>query len=76
MKCTVCDRKFNSNSSFYRHSWSDKHNLMQQVKEYEKEIKDLLEIISQNQKKLNDLFETSQCHTESEKRAILVPDLA
>jgi len=73
MKCTVCDRKFNSNSSFYRHSWSDKHNLMQQVKEYEKEIKDLLEIISQNQKKLNDLFE---CHSISEKQAIPVPDLA
>jgi hypothetical protein len=46
---------------------------MQQVKEYEKEIKDLLEIISQNQKKLNDLFE---CHSISEKQAIPVPDLA
>ena len=73
MKCTVCDRKFNSNSSFYRHSWSDKHNLMQQVKEYEKDIEDHLEIISQNHKKSYDLFES---HGISEKQSIPVPDLA
>lgn len=75
MKCQLCERKFKSNSSFYRHSWSDKHLLVLQIKEYEKEIKELESIIAQNQKQI-ELLETSQYHTESEKRAILVPDLA
>jgi len=39
MECTICERKFNSLSSFYRHNWSDKHLLMCQIKEYEREIK-------------------------------------
>jgi hypothetical protein len=47
MECTICEHKFNSLSSFYRHNWSDKHLLNVQIKEYEKEIKMLLEIISQ-----------------------------
>ena len=74
MKCQLCERKFKSNSSFYRHSWSDKHLLVLQIKEYEKEIKELESIIA-HQKQI-ELLETSQCHIESEKRAILVPDLA
>ena len=41
MECLICDRKFNSLSSFYRHNWSDKHLLMCQIKDYEKEIKQL-----------------------------------
>jgi hypothetical protein len=41
MECIICDRKFNSLSSFYRHNWSDKHLLMCQIKDYEKEIKQL-----------------------------------
>ena len=41
MECTICERKFNSLSSFYRHNWSDKHLLMCQIKDYEKEIKQL-----------------------------------
>ena len=75
MKCQLCERKFKSNSSFYRHSWSDKHLLVLQIKEYEKEIKELESIIAQNQKQI-ELLETSQDHRLSEKRAILVPDLA
>ena len=75
MKCAICDRKFNSNSSFYRHSWSDKHNLTQQIKEYEKEIKELMEIISQNQKRLNELLGPSQYHSISEKSPIVPQDL-
>jgi len=39
MECTICERKFNSLSSFYRHNWSEKHLLMCQIKEYEGEIK-------------------------------------
>ena len=41
MECIICERKFNSLSSFYRHNWSDKHLLMCQIKDYEKEIKQL-----------------------------------
>ena len=41
MECTICDRKFNSLSSFYRHNWSNTHLLMCQIREYEKEIKSL-----------------------------------
>jgi len=39
MECTLCERKFNSLSSFYRHNWSEKHLLICQIKEYENEIK-------------------------------------
>jgi len=41
MECIICDRKFNSLSSFYRHNWSNTHLLMCQIKEYEKEIRTL-----------------------------------
>ena len=39
MECTICERKFNHMSAFYRHNWTDKHLLMAQIKEYENEIK-------------------------------------
>ncbi len=39
MECTICERKFNHLSAFYRHNWTDKHLLNAQIKEYEKEIK-------------------------------------
>ena len=47
MLCVICKRKFNRESSFYRHNWSDKHLLKQQIVEYEKEIKTLEETIAQ-----------------------------
>ena len=47
MLCVICKRKFNRESSFYRHNWSDKHLLKQQILEYEKEIKSLEETIAQ-----------------------------
>jgi len=57
MECTICERKFNSLSSFYRHNWSDKHLLMCQIKDYEKEIKQLERKIS-----LADSLKNSQNH--------------
>jgi len=39
MECTLCERKFNSLSSYYRHNWSNTHLLIYQIKEYENEIK-------------------------------------
>ena len=71
MECTVCDRKFNSLSSFYRHNWSDKHLLMCQIKEFEKEINVLQRKISINEDALNAI---SECHNISEKRATHVQD--
>ena len=59
MECIICDRKFNSLSSFYRHNWSDKHLLMCQIKEYEKEIKCLERKIDLIDSSKN---ETSQNH--------------
>ena len=47
MLCVICKRRFNKESSFYRHNWSDKHLLKQQISEYEKEIKMLEETIAQ-----------------------------
>ena len=41
MECTLCERKFNSVSSYYRHNWSNTHLLVCQVKAYEAEIKQL-----------------------------------
>ena len=38
MECTICEKKFNSVSSFYRHNWSNTHLLVCQIKEYEREI--------------------------------------
>jgi prefoldin subunit 5 len=49
MLCTICKRKFNRESSYYRHLWSDKHLLKQQILEFEKEIKTLEQTISQYQ---------------------------
>jgi len=48
MLCTICKRKFNKDSSYYRHVWSDKHLLRQQLLENEKEIKILEEKITRN----------------------------
>ena len=41
MECILCERKFNSVSSYYRHNWSNTHLLVCQVKAYETEIKQL-----------------------------------
>ena len=49
MLCTICKRKFNKDSSYYRHVWSDKHLLRQQLLENEKEIKTLEKTIAQIQ---------------------------
>ena len=68
MECVLCERKFNSVSSFYRHNWSDKHLLVLQIKEYEKEIKQLEQKIARNESVLNDL------HMLSEKQAIQSQD--
>jgi hypothetical protein len=48
MLCTICKRKFNKDSSYYRHVWSDKHLLRQQILENEKEIKSLEQTITRN----------------------------
>jgi len=58
MECTICERKFNHLSAFYRHNWTDKHLLMLQIKEYEKEIKVLERKIALSEA----LIERSQCH--------------
>jgi len=71
MECTICERKFNSLSSFYRHNWSDKHLLMCQIKEYEKEINVLQRKSQINESLINEL---SQCQNISEKRPIQVQD--
>ena len=55
MLCSICKKKFNRESSYYRHVWSDKHLLKQQLIEYEKEIKQLEETIAQNRSILNEL---------------------
>jgi hypothetical protein len=55
MLCSICKRKFNRESSYYRHVWSDKHLLKQQLVEFEKEIKQLEETIAQNRSILNEL---------------------
>ena len=63
MECTICERKFNSLSSFYRHNWCDKHLLMVQIKEYEVEIKslqrriDLNDSLKNNSSQNPDIFE-------------------
>jgi hypothetical protein len=48
MLCVICKKRFNRDSSYYRHIWSDKHLLKQQIIEYEKEIKQLEQTITQN----------------------------
>ncbi len=49
MLCAICKKRFNRDSSYYRHVWSDKHLLKQQIIEYEKEIKVLEQTIAQYQ---------------------------
>ncbi len=46
MECILCERKFNSVSSYYRHNWSNTHLLVVQIKAYEAEIKQLERKIS------------------------------
>ena len=55
MECTICERKFNKLSSFYRHNWSDRHLLIRQMNEYEKQIKELEAVIAQNHKLIETL---------------------
>ena len=71
MECTICERKFNSLSSFYRHSWSDKHLLMCQIKEFEKEIKTLERKICLNESLIDEL---SQNQNISDKQSNPVQD--
>jgi septal ring factor EnvC (AmiA/AmiB activator) len=69
MLCVICKRKFNRESSYYRHQWSDKHLLKQQILEYEKEIKSLEETIARYQDKSETLSQImhipilEKCHT-------------
>ena len=58
MLCVICKRKFNRESSYYRHQWSDKHLIKQQILEYEKEIKTLEETIARCQDKSDTQSET------------------
>jgi hypothetical protein len=68
MECTICERKFNSNSSFYRHNWSNTHLLMCQIFEYEKQIKELEAVIAQNHNTIEKLttlaLESAPCTDE------------
>jgi len=57
MQCVICKRRFNRESSFYRHQWSDKHLLKQQILEYEKEIKTLEKTIAEYRDKSDSLSE-------------------
>ncbi len=42
MNCEICDRKFNSMPSYYRHkTWSQLHLLKEQILVFEAEIKEL-----------------------------------
>jgi hypothetical protein len=58
MLCIICKRKFNRESSFYRHNWSDKHLLKQQILEHEKEIKTLEKTIAEYRYKSDEQSET------------------
>ena len=71
MLCVICKRRFNKESSYYRHQWSDKHLLKQQILEYEKEIKELEQKIAQNEVALNEL---SQYHNIENKSPTQVQD--
>ena len=71
MECTVCNKQFNSVSSFYRHNWSDKHLLVCQIKEFEKEIKVLERFFLINESLINEL---SQCHNTENIQATPIQD--
>lgn len=71
MECTICERKFNHLSAFYRHNWTDKHLLMCQIKEYENEIKVLQRKILINEDVINSL---SQCHSTENRQSTPVLD--
>ena len=71
MECTICERKFNSLSSLYRHNWSNTHLLMCQIKEYEKEIKCLERKIALDDSLKN---ESSQNHNIEKILSIPVLD--
>lgn len=71
MECTICNKQFNSVSSFYRHNWSNTHLLMCQVKEYENEIKVLQRKILINEDVINSL---SQCHSTENRQATPIQD--
>ena len=50
MICEICNRKFNSPPSFYRHrTWNEKHLLLEQLKLYEAEIRELEEKIKSSE---------------------------
>ena len=72
MLCVICKRKFNRESSYYRHLWSDKHLLKQQILEYEKEIKELEKKLAENEAVLHDV----QCQLRSETLPIPFLDKA
>jgi len=71
MECTICERKFNHMSAFYRHNWTDKHLLMCQIKEYENEIKVLQRKILLNESLINEL---SQCHSTENRQSTPIQD--
>ena len=48
MNCTICEKRFSHLSAYYRHSWTDKHVLRCQIKEFEKKIKSLEAIIQRH----------------------------
>ena len=69
MECTICERKFNSLSSFYRHNWCDKHLLMVQIKEYELEIKQLQRKIDLNESLIHETRCLDKSAKQSEKQS-------
>ena len=70
MECTICERKFNHLSAFYRHNWTDKHLLMLQIKEYEKEIKVLERKICLNEALINELSQNHDINKISETQVL------
>ena len=71
MECTICERKFAHLSAFYRHNWTEKHLLMCQIKEYEKEIKVLERKILINESLIHEL---SQNHNTENTQSTPILD--
>jgi hypothetical protein len=72
MFCEICQRKFNSSNSFYRHrTWSQVHLLKEQILLYEAEIRELQKINPPIKDPLNQPFYSS--HNTIQKSPI--PDL-